>query len=212
MRGAAAASKTLCHWQGGIRRFGIRSSRGKESLDRFVDRSRIVAAGGLGGSGCVSFFRDTRVQFGGPDGGHGGEGGSIWIEAASNLMDLSRDRHAYNGGKGLPGKGGGKHGAAGQDIVIRVPVGTVVKLLPQAPGEKGRFGNREEFDQPRLTKISDAMLSKAARQHGPAGKRRSRFEEGTGKLRSKSRGRRARASGVAPEAEEDGEEEDAEED
>ena len=86
---------------------------------RFVDRSRIVAAGGQGGSGCVSFFRDTRTQWGGPDGGPGGDGGKVIVRATSKLMDLSRDRYTYIGGNGTNGKGGNLIGRAGQDIISK---------------------------------------------------------------------------------------------
>jgi GTPase involved in cell partitioning and DNA repair len=139
----------------GLRRMSGSGRKGK-SLERFVDRSRIVAVGGQGGSGCVSFFRDTTVMWGGPDGGRGGKGGSVWVEAVSNMVDLARDRHTYVGGHGVHGMGGGKHGMAGDDITIYVPVGTLVKLItPGAADEHHQFGHSQDIGVQTVTKMSD---------------------------------------------------------
>ncbi|HSE93859.1 MAG TPA: GTPase ObgE [Methylomirabilota bacterium] len=94
----------------------------------FVDEIEIHVKGGDGGAGCVSFRREKYVPHGGPDGGDGGDGGSVWLQAdpaLSTLLDYHYKRH-YEAERGVHGKGANRHGAAGRDLVLRVPVGTVV--------------------------------------------------------------------------------------
>jgi len=94
----------------------------------FVDEIDIFVKGGDGGAGCISFRREKYVPRGGPDGGDGGEGGSVWFEAdpaLNTLLDYHYKRH-YQAGRGVHGKGANRHGAKGSDLVLRVPVGTVV--------------------------------------------------------------------------------------
>jgi len=94
----------------------------------FVDEVGIFVKGGDGGAGCVSFRREKYVPRGGPDGGDGGAGGSIWLvtdESLSTLLDYHYQRH-YEAPRGAHGKGSGKHGANGSDLLLRVPIGTVV--------------------------------------------------------------------------------------
>jgi len=94
----------------------------------FVDEIDIFVKGGDGGAGCISFRREKYVPRGGPDGGDGGEGGSVWFEAdpaLNTLLDYHYKRH-YQAGRGVHGKGANRHGANGSDLVLRVPVGTVV--------------------------------------------------------------------------------------
>lgn len=97
----------------------------------FIDYVEIEASSGSGGSGCVSFRREKYVPKGGPDGGDGGRGGDIVIEADENLNTLLdyRYRPFYKAENGQPGAGALKSGRDGQDTVLRVPVGTVVKNL-----------------------------------------------------------------------------------
>ena len=94
----------------------------------FVDEIDIFVKGGDGGAGCVSFRREKYVPYGGPDGGDGGDGGTIWLEADSSLttlLDYHYRRH-YEAERGQHGKGADRHGASGGDLILRVPLGTVV--------------------------------------------------------------------------------------
>jgi len=95
----------------------------------FVDLVRVFLRAGKGGDGCVSFRREWGVPKGGPDGGRGGDGGSIFLEAEAGLSSLSWFRfHPINAArKGAPGEGSNRSGKKGEDLVLRVPVGTVVK-------------------------------------------------------------------------------------
>jgi GTPase len=93
----------------------------------FVDEIEIFVKGGDGGAGCVSFRREKHVPYGGPDGGDGGDGGTVWLEASpalTTLLDYHYKRH-YTAARGQHGKGANRHGASGEDLTLRVPVGTV---------------------------------------------------------------------------------------
>jgi len=94
----------------------------------FHDRARIRVHAGRGGDGALSFRREKHVPKGGPDGGDGGRGGDVVLLADDHLRDLSRFRRAdwIRAEKGEQGRGGGKHGADGGDVELRVPVGTQV--------------------------------------------------------------------------------------
>ena len=94
----------------------------------FVDRVKISVKGGRGGNGCVSFHREKFVPRGGPDGGNGGNGGSVVLKADANeqsLIDLSYNRH-YDAPNGPNGKGKNMYGKNADNVVVKVPVGTVV--------------------------------------------------------------------------------------
>src|SRR5881296_808925 len=94
----------------------------------FHDRARIRVQAGRGGDGALSFRREKHVPKGGPDGGDGGPGGDIVLIADPDLRDLSRfrSRSLIKAGRGKPGGGTGKHGASGESVELRVPVGTQV--------------------------------------------------------------------------------------
>jgi GTP-binding protein len=94
----------------------------------FYDYTKIYVKAGDGGDGSIHFRREKFVPFGGPDGGDGGRGGSIYIEATSNLNTLLDYRYRQHFKAGSGGHGGGqkKHGAKGEDLVLRVPRGTVI--------------------------------------------------------------------------------------
>jgi len=95
----------------------------------FVDQVKVVLRAGKGGNGCVSFRREWGVPKGGPDGGRGGDGGSVFLEVEPGLSSLSYFRfHPINAaGKGAPGEGSNRSGKKGEDLILKVPVGTVVK-------------------------------------------------------------------------------------
>jgi len=93
----------------------------------FVDEIDIFVKGGDGGAGCVSFRREKFVPRGGPDGGDGGAGGSVFLEAdpaLTTLLDFHYKRH-YHAERGQHGEGSNRAGAGGDDLVLRVPLGTV---------------------------------------------------------------------------------------
>jgi GTPase len=94
----------------------------------FHDRARIQVQAGRGGDGALSFRREKHVPKGGPDGGDGGPGGDVVLLSDPNLRDLSsfRTRRYFKAGKGGAGGGTGRHGASGEEIELRVPVGTQV--------------------------------------------------------------------------------------
>jgi GTP-binding protein len=96
---------------------------------RFIDEAQIKISGGHGGPGCVSFRRETFEPRGGPDGGDGGEGGKVILLASSQLGTLQdfRYKREYSAPAGNHGSGTNKAGRDGEDITLRVPVGTVVK-------------------------------------------------------------------------------------
>ncbi|MGQ0519590.1 MAG: GTPase ObgE [Actinomycetota bacterium] len=95
----------------------------------FVDESQLHVKAGDGGAGSVSFRREAHVSKGGPDGGDGGRGGDVRLVADPNVASLLafRDHPHRRAGNGTHGQGKGRHGAAGNDVVVKVPVGTVVK-------------------------------------------------------------------------------------
>ena len=126
---------------------------------KFVDEATIEVVAGDGGNGCMSFRREKFIPFGGPNGGDGGRGGSVFAVADRNLNTLIDFRYArrHEARSGENGRGSDQYGAAADDIVLRMPVGTIiadaetgerlVELLE--PGEKmlivkggdGGFGN-----------------------------------------------------------------------
>ncbi|HAM01377.1 MAG TPA: GTPase ObgE [Acidimicrobiaceae bacterium] len=98
-------------------------------MPAFVDEAQIHAKAGDGGAGAVSFRREAHVARGGPDGGDGGRGGDVWLEASVNEASLLgfRDHPHRRAGDGGHGRGNKRRGAAGADLVVPVPVGTVVR-------------------------------------------------------------------------------------
>src|SRR6266545_24941 len=100
------------------------------------DRVKIEVKAGAGGNGCVSFRREAHVPRGGPDGGDGGRGGDVVVLADPDLRDLSfyRSRRQFKAGRGGHGQGAQRSGAAGDDLQLRVPVGTVVEIEESGVG------------------------------------------------------------------------------
>ena len=100
-------------------------------VSQFTDMSRINVKGGDGGAGCMSFRREAYVPKGGPDGGDGGHGGDVVIQADAQLSSLIdyRFKHHFRAERGTHGQGSRKDGKSGEDLVLRVPMGTVVREL-----------------------------------------------------------------------------------
>lgn len=96
---------------------------------KFVDEATIDVAAGNGGSGCISFRREKFIPFGGPNGGDGGRGGHVYVEADRNINTLIDYRYArrHEARNGEQGRGSDQFGAAGPDITLRVPVGTIIR-------------------------------------------------------------------------------------
>jgi GTP-binding protein len=99
------------------------------SAPDFIDECRVFVRSGDGGRGCCSFRREKFVPRGGPDGGNGGKGGSVHLVADRSLATLLDTRHRkfFRAGRGAHGSGARKDGKWGDDVEIRVPLGTVVK-------------------------------------------------------------------------------------
>ncbi len=96
---------------------------------RFIDEVRILIASGSGGNGCSSFRREKYIPYGGPDGGDGGTGGSVYFEADEGLNTLVHFRgvKSFRAELGHTGMGSQCNGKDGEDLIIRVPVGTMIK-------------------------------------------------------------------------------------
>ncbi|MGD8321430.1 MAG: GTPase ObgE, partial [Gemmatimonadota bacterium] len=95
----------------------------------FVDRAVIEVRGGVGGSGAEAFRRETFVPRGGPSGGDGGKGGDVLLVVdtqLSTLLDFSYQKH-YHAPRGRHGEGSNRTGRSGEDLVLKVPPGTVVR-------------------------------------------------------------------------------------
>ena len=107
----------------------------------FTDKVRIFVKGGDGGAGCMSFRREAHVPKGGPDGGDGGHGGNVILEAdasVSSLIDY-RYKHHFKATRGTHGKGSRMHGANGEDLILKVPMGTVVREYNEETQETGEL-------------------------------------------------------------------------
>ena len=95
---------------------------------KFLDLAKVYIRSGAGGSGCVSFRREKFIEYGGPDGGDGGKGGSVWAEVVdglNTLIDFRYQQHFF-ANNGQPGRGQQRTGKDGDDIILRVPVGTEI--------------------------------------------------------------------------------------
>lgn len=115
-------------------------------MSGFVDECNLHAKGGDGGAGCVSFRREAHVSRGGPDGGDGGTGGDVWLVADRNVSSLLafKDFPFRRGDDGSHGQGKKKHGKNGEDLIVNVPEGTVIRdfdgeILADLVGEGDRW-------------------------------------------------------------------------
>lgn len=95
---------------------------------KFLDEAKIFIKSGDGGNGCLSFRREKFIEYGGPDGGNGGKGGSIWVETANNLNTLIDYRYQqhFKATKGQNGAGRNRTGSDSPDIILTVPIGTQI--------------------------------------------------------------------------------------
>ncbi|WP_287598873.1 GTPase ObgE [Thermomonas sp.] len=95
---------------------------------KLVDEAEITVTAGNGGNGCIGFRREKFIPLGGPDGGDGGAGGDVWLQADENLNTLVDFRHQtrFKAQRGENGMGSQRYGKAGEDTVITVPIGTVI--------------------------------------------------------------------------------------
>jgi GTP-binding protein len=113
---------------------------------KFVDEASIKVQAGDGGNGCISFRREKFIPFGGPDGGDGGTGGSVWLVADEGLNTLVDFRHQRNfkAQRGQNGMGSQMYGKGGEDHTIRVPVGTMITNVDtdEVIGDLTRHGQR----------------------------------------------------------------------
>src|SRR5215470_12378698 len=128
---------------------------------QFLDRAKIIVKGGNGGNGVTAFRREKFVPRGGPSGGDGGRGGSVFLQATDQLNTLLQFRFnpEFRAGRGAHGEGSNRHGRDGNDVEVLIPVGTVVtdtdtselirdfstigERMNIAPGGRGGRGNAQ---------------------------------------------------------------------
>ena len=125
----------------------------------FIDKVRIHVKGGNGGAGCMSFRREAHVPKGGPDGGDGGHGGNVVVEADASLSSLIeyRFKHHFKAERGTHGKGSRMHGATGENLVLKVPMGTVVHEYFEESKEVGELIADLTHDGERVTVAEGGM-------------------------------------------------------
>ena len=95
---------------------------------KFIDEAKVFIKSGDGGDGCLSFRREKYIEFGGPDGGNGGRGGNIYVQGVkglNTLVDFRFQKH-FRAKKGVHGAGRKRNGAAGKDIILKLPLGTQI--------------------------------------------------------------------------------------
>src|SRR5919109_894042 len=142
-----------------------------DELRMLYDKARIFVQGGAGGDGCLSFRREAHVPHGGPDGGDGGRGGDVVLLCDDSLRDLQSFKRwpHHKAQRGRHGEGAQRHGARGDDLVVRVPPGTQVTdwegteydlVVPGtrvviAPGGPGGRGNKRFASSTRQAVIAD---------------------------------------------------------
>ncbi len=135
------------------------AERIRRNASVFIDKVRIHVTGGNGGAGCMSFRREAHVPKGGPDGGDGGHGGNVVVEADASLSSLIeyRFKHHFKAERGTHGKGSRMHGATGEDLVLKVPVGTVVREYFEDEKETGELIADLTHDGERVTVAEGGM-------------------------------------------------------
>ncbi|MEH3122030.1 MAG: GTPase ObgE [Sphingomonas phyllosphaerae] len=141
----------------------------------FLDQAKIFVRSGAGGPGAVSFRREKYIEYGGPDGGNGGKGGDIVFEAVAGLNTLIDFRYTqhFRAPRGMGGSGSNRTGAGGDDLVIKVPVGTQILADDEERtllADMTRVGERITFlrggDGGRGNASYKTSTNRAPRQHG----------------------------------------------
>jgi len=140
----------------------------------FLDQAKIFVRSGSGGPGAVSFRREKFIEYGGPDGGNGGKGGDIVFEAVAGLNTLIDFRYTqhFRAPRGQGGSGSNRTGAGGDDLLIRVPLGTQIlsEDREEVLADFTRIGQREVFlrggDGGRGNASYKTSTNRAPRQHG----------------------------------------------
>ena len=141
----------------------------------FLDQAKIFVRSGAGGPGAVSFRREKFIEYGGPNGGNGGKGGDIIFEAVAGLNTLIDFRYTqhFKAPRGGGGAGKNRFGAGGDDLVIKVPVGTQIlsEDKEEVLADFTVAGQREVFlrggDGGRGNASFKSSTNRAPRQHGP---------------------------------------------
>ncbi|WP_221795310.1 GTPase ObgE [Aquisediminimonas sediminicola] len=141
----------------------------------FLDQAKIFVRSGAGGPGAVSFRREKYIEYGGPDGGNGGKGGDIIFEAVAGLNTLIDFRYTqhFRAPRGKGGAGGNRTGAGGDDLVIKVPVGTQILSEDKEDvlADFTKVGQRIVFmrggDGGRGNLTYKTSTNRTPRQHGP---------------------------------------------
>jgi GTP-binding protein len=147
----------------------------------FVDEAQVHVRAGDGGAGAVSFRREAHVARGGPDGGDGGRGGDVFLESTSSLASLLafRDRPHRRAGSGAHGGGDKRRGRAGRDLVVPVPVGTVVRTTDGevfadlgAPGDRVRVAEGGRGGAGNARFLTNRLRAPAFAEQGEVGEER----------------------------------------
>jgi GTP-binding protein len=150
-------------------------------VSSFVDSAQLHAKAGDGGAGCVSFRREAHVAKGGPDGGDGGHGGSVWLEADHNQASLLgfRDHPFRRATDGQHGTSKRMHGSSGKDVIVSLPVGTLVysqegELLVDlsGPGDRWRAAEGGLGGQGNSRFLSNQRRAPAFAEQGEVGEER----------------------------------------
>src|ERR1700749_4524217 len=141
----------------------------------FLDQAKVYLSSGAGGPGAVSFRREKFMEYGGPDGGNGGKGGDIVFEAVpglNTLIDFRYTQH-FRAPRGKRGAGANRTGAGGEDLVIKVPIGTQVlsddkeHVLADLTQEGQRVALLKGGDGGRGNASYKSSTNRAPRQHTP---------------------------------------------
>ncbi|RYP21789.1 hypothetical protein DL765_002014 [Monosporascus sp. GIB2] len=138
------------------------------AISTFADKAKITVHAGSGGHGCVSFLREAFMAEGPANGGDGGHGGNVYVQAVrgeTSLHKLAR-RRILRAGRGKTGQGGNRGGARGDDVVIQVPVGTVIREVERVDPvvEEGllyRQAREREREYERLVREADEAVARA---------------------------------------------------